>query len=1670
MPEFLDYMKETAFENELTLTKTMKTEINQSLDSLIGEQTVFWQLWDTSDERDDVAEVYGTLNEEHDMIAEIYSPPRIVKAARARGLKAELSVDVLTGNDLNQSEEKARVREELKKRRPRLLITSPPCKMFSIFQNLRKDYGEKWEHEMLEAISHVDYSMQLQEDQRQRGDLGLHEHPDTAKSWELPSVKEYLSHDEVVLVKADQCRFGLKIDGGSKLSRKSTLFATSSDHVAVNLQRLCQCPGPQPHDQLVNGKPLQAQEYPPLLVKAVIDGIIQEWVDEQHGQPDRLPELADLEQWIDECHPREPFRWRNFHGSAIFVAKKPSTYPARGPGHRDLRWTWVKNVWDGKWLRLEQAKSGRVPKFEVNYFGELNNVMAATTGVTTAEKAMVLRAHINLGHPTVKEFSRLLKAAGTREDIIQYVLREFQCEGCLKERRQPTRLPAATPRTYDFNVVIGVDLIFLYGENNRDELPVLNCTCFGTLYSTFTLVHPNRRGSQLVWAAFAQAWLRVFGAPSFIIMDQGLEFMGSFLDGVENHAIRPLWIDRDAPWQNGITERRGGLFKEVYYKTRELRHPTDIDEVKTLIHEVSWALQTMTNRSGYSPAQRVLGRQPSLNADGLTDTAEYEYSKTGDSAWAKAEEIRQAARRALMEVDSRERLQRAVRARPRQAREQHVFEEGEPVSVWRIGRRGFQAKVGPCFVVLQRGDTIWVTRRGELWRCNRAQVFPMGALEKQGLEVIPLELLRAKEKLRFQTEKLGYVDVEQEGPPQEQPDVVPIRDEPDQAPAEPEVLRRLPGTPMPRTPARSKAAPATPAPQTPGTPAPQTPAPTATAEASRPEPTRARSRTPPPQPAKQGQKMTEADELWKATLENQESKASSSTTASKDTAPLRMWTRYDMDAKRFRASNSKGPLWSDVIKRITIDLVTNKTILEEDIYPGMAVHQIHARLPTESKDIETVLIYRQVPDHPDPGVPFEPPTTSTATEEDRKKTPEEDARLVDKHLKRSLDDPTTNDRVANRSRVFGTWQADRLTEWGDKKNFPVMANVRDVKGIPYLENSDSYFNLKTMEDEFPLHYLTKQSGKELNEKKLTPEEIKLFNEAKKTEIGNLVGSNAIELVIDEGELQAIRDKYSHRIMPSRFLITKKMGEIGEQWKAKARWILLGHKDPDSLQLERFAPTPSSTTVMLTLQIIASHHYHLYIMDVSSAFGQSDHCEREQGPLWASMPPTGIPDVPKNALIRVKTAVYGLVNAPAVWRKTVRRHLLELGYSESALDPCLYHLPAIDDEREYGNQFYTAGIVLLDVDDFCQGGNARHESLMANLRTKLKFGKWKDVYQGSAEYIGRTLTQLADYEVQVSMKRYIQEKLKPVTLPKERMKQRDSPLDEKETTLLRGVGGSLLWVGKEGRPDVGACAMAMSWSSAGPTIERIHMANKTVNELKMTMEVYLRVLPIPANQAIWMSVADASMANVEQKSQGGFVLALAHESIMAGAQAAFSINSWRSHKLKRVVKATLGSEALAMDDALGEIEWIRALWHEVLDKESSLMDGTRLGDRESVLVVRAPDGEREEVAELMVKDQMTGAHVTDAKALFDLLSRRSGNAGQDRRAQIDVCVICVSAKALRVKTFWVPGSEMLADPLTKRCGNSALMRKVMKEAKYSLMKSTPASDTEAPPQECETKDS
>ena len=126
----------------------------------------------------------------------------------------------------------------------------------------------------------------------------------------------------------------------------------------------------------------------------------------------------------------------------------------------------------------------------------------------------------------------------------------------------------------------------------------------------------------------------------------------------------------------------------------------------------------------------------------------------------------------------------------------------------------------------------------------------------------------------------------------------------------------------------------------------------------------------------------------------------------------------------------------------------------------------------------------------------------------------------------------------------------------------------------------------------------------------------------------------------------------------------------------------------------------------------------------------------------------------------------------------------------------------------------------------------------------------------------------------------------------------------------------------------ACAMVLSWDKEGPRVSHVKQANKAIQELQKTADATLRILPISLERGFWMSISDASVANDGSKSQGGFLIAYADKEIVDGGRADFSINSWRSHRLRRMVKASLGSEALAMDDALAELEWVRALFSEV----------------------------------------------------------------------------------------------------------------------------------------------
>ena len=144
--DFIGYVNDTElYEQEITLAKTTKNDLMKSLDDLLPNYGAYWTLWEEQ-EPDDIAEVFGGLPTEHDAVVEIYSPPRLVEEAAKRGLRANLSVDLMTGFDLKDRQQRTWLKEELHRRRPKLLTTTPPCTKFSPLQNLRP-YPQRLETE-----------------------------------------------------------------------------------------------------------------------------------------------------------------------------------------------------------------------------------------------------------------------------------------------------------------------------------------------------------------------------------------------------------------------------------------------------------------------------------------------------------------------------------------------------------------------------------------------------------------------------------------------------------------------------------------------------------------------------------------------------------------------------------------------------------------------------------------------------------------------------------------------------------------------------------------------------------------------------------------------------------------------------------------------------------------------------------------------------------------------------------------------------------------------------------------------------------------------------------------------------------------------------------------------------------------------------------------------------------------------------------------------------------------------------------------------------------------------------------------------------------------------------------------------------------------------------------
>ena len=238
-----------------------------------------------------------------------------------------------------------------------------------------------------------------------------------------------------------------------------------------------------------------------------------------------------------------------------------------------------------------------------------------------------------------------------------------------------------------------------------------------------------------------------------------------------------------------------------FEKACSLEAPTTEAAVNELIAFAVAVLNRRVGRPGFSPCQRVFGRQLRLPSSLLEDDFIDPYMVAQDAThemW-RSEAMRMAAARGCVVAADRRAMSTASNSRQRKP--QRVLVTGEPVFIhrWKDGAQGW-CGLGVCVVSEEpkpgRNETVWVHMRNCLHKCNRTQVRPATDEEAEGIETVTSLLPNVTEAVR-EGRTRHFADITDEGDPEDdepmvvEGDVMDVRlGRPDSQP-EPEQLNAL---------------------------------------------------------------------------------------------------------------------------------------------------------------------------------------------------------------------------------------------------------------------------------------------------------------------------------------------------------------------------------------------------------------------------------------------------------------------------------------------------------------------------------------------------------------------------------------------------------------------------------------------------------------------------------------------------------------------------------------------------------------------------------------------------------------------------------------------------------------------------------------------------------------
>ena len=387
--------------------------------------------------------------------------------------------------------------------------------------------------------------------------------------------------------------------------------------------------------------------------------------------------------------------------------------------------------------------------------------------------------------------------------------------------------------------------------------------------------------------------------------------------------------------------------------------------------------------------------------------------------------------------------------------------------------------------------------------------------------------------------------------------------------------------------------------------------------------------------------------------------------------------------------------------------------------------------------------------------------------------------------------------------------------------------------------------------------------------------------------------------------------------------------MGEITKYKARLCCHGGQTIKGVHYdETFSPVVAWSTIrmMLTLSII--NGWHARQIDFVLAFPQA----KVRTDIYMHLPEkfrfqngklvldeTAPHPSKQNEVVKLIQNVYGLADASYTWHLHVKKGLLECGFKQSQIDPCLFYKKSM--------------IFILYVDDaICMVPNKVDAD---NLIDELKGKGYVLTDEGSmSAYLGLQVEPLNDGRISLKQPAFIERIIKSTGLKDMRM--HDTPADvtltrdkdgepRKNDFHYRSIIGQLNYLAATTRPEIQFAVHQCARFSQDPKMSHEKAVKRIVRYLKRTQDQGL-ILTVDQSKGIECYVDPDFAGGYDKKdpdnprdylSRTGYVVKYAGCPIV-----------WTSKLQSLIAMSTTEAEYLALSAAMREVIFIKQLMEEL----------------------------------------------------------------------------------------------------------------------------------------------